>query len=153
MDVIHVTGDCGTGSRALPQHPMPVRAFVMGKSMRNAIIAIVALAAGILLMYYKSHGVQSRTWGTFLSFGYGALAVLLSKKLNLSPKGATDVPFPGIQINFRALAKAAGCLVAMIVWIFIALSLVSNTTAGMIVLLVPCFIFGTAAVFFFSRSY
>jgi hypothetical protein len=92
-------------------------------------------------------------WRTLLSLAYGALAVFLAKWGGASLKGQSGVPAPRLRINFKELAKAAGCLIAMFVWIFIALSLVSNTMAGMIVLLIPCSLLGTAALFFFSRSY
>ena len=121
---------------------------LMGKSIKIAVIAIVGLAVGILLMFHSD--ALPQPWRTVLSLAYGALTVFLVKRGSASLKG---VPAPRLRINFKELAKAAGCLIAMFLWIVIALSLVSNTMAGMIVLLIPCFLLGTAALFFFSRSY
>jgi hypothetical protein len=100
------------------------------------------------------HGdLLPQPWRTLVSLSYGALAVFLVRRGSASLQGQAGVPTPRLRIKFKELAKAAGCTITMILWIFIALSLVSNTTTGMIVLLIPCFLLGTAALFFFSRSY
>jgi|SRR5580692_8791843 hypothetical protein len=132
---------------------MPVKWPVVGKSIKVAAVAIAVLGLGAILMYYKSRGVLSPIWGALLSFAYGVFALILTKKLSAYLKGESNVPILSIHINFKELAKAATCIVAMVIWIFIALSIVSNTTGGVIVLMVPCFILGTAALYFFSRSY
>ena len=132
---------------------MPVRRPVVGQAIKAAVVAIVAMLLGILLMYFKSRGVLSPMWGALLSFVYGVLALLLARKFGASLKGESSAPLLGLHINFRELAKAAGCTVLMIIWIYIALSVVSNTTGGVIVLMIPCFVLGVAAVYFFSRSY
>lgn len=132
---------------------MPVKWPVVGKSIKVAVFAVFALGLGMILMYYKSRGALSPMWGSFLSFVYGVLVLLLARKLSASLKGESSVPLLSFHINFKELAKAAVCIVAMFIWIFIALSIVSNTTGGEIVLMVPCFVLATAALYFFSRSY
>ena len=83
-----------------------------------------------------------------MSFAYGVFALVTTKKLSAYLQGESNVPVFSIHINFKELAKAATCIVAMVIWIFIALSIVSNTTGGVIVLMVPCFILATAALYF-----
>jgi hypothetical protein len=114
-----------------------------------ALTAIVMLAFGILLAY-RSDSLH-QPWRTLLSLAYGFFVVVLGKRLQTRLRNQPDTPL--FHIDWKELAKAAGCFVAMILWVFIALSFVSDTTAGMTVLLVPCSILGIAAAFFFSRSY
>jgi len=116
-----------------------------------ALTAIVMLAAGILLMYHSDSLHQP--WRTLMSLAYGIFVVVLGKRLQTRLSNRPDTPLVGFQIDWKELAKAAGCFVAMILWVFIALSLGGDNTAGMIILMVPCSILGIAAAYFFSRSY
>lgn len=116
-----------------------------------ALIAIVILAFGILLMYCSDFLHQP--WRTLVSLAYGIFVVVLGKRLQTRLSNRPDAPLFSVHIDWKELAKAAGCFAAMILWVFIALSFVSDTTAAMIVLMVPCSILGIAAAFFFSRSY
>jgi hypothetical protein len=116
-----------------------------------ALIAIVLLASGILLIYHSDSLRQP--WRTLLSLAYGFVVVVLGKRLQTRLSNQPDAPHFGFHINWSQLAKAAGCLVAMVLWVFVALSLVGDTTAGMIILMVPCSLLGIAAAYFFSRSY
>jgi hypothetical protein len=116
-----------------------------------ALVAIVILAFGILLMYHSDSLRQP--WRALLSLAYVLLSVVLAKRLQTRLRNQPDAPLLSFHIDWKQLAKAAGCFVAMTLWVFIALSFVGDTTAGMIVLMVPCSILGIAAAFFFSRSY
>jgi hypothetical protein len=109
------------------------------------------LAFGILLMYRSDSLPQP--WRTLLSLAYGFLVIVLGKRLQTRLSNQADTPLYSSHIDWKQLAKAAGCFVGMILWVFIALSFVSDTTAGMMILMVPCSLLGIAAAYFFSRSY
>jgi hypothetical protein len=121
---------------------------------RRAKLAIsgTLLIAGVALVYFRSQGAFSTTLGAILAFAYAALAIIFAKSIGVTG-GKPQLPFLGLRLDWRNIAKAFVCLTATFVWIPIALSFVSNTPAGMFVLLTPPAILGTAALFFFSRSY
>jgi hypothetical protein len=116
-------------------------------------IVVTLLLAGVIMAYYRSRGVFSEALEMVLSFAYAALAVFAVKTIGVTSGDNPKSPFFGIRLNWRNVAKCGVCLVAAFVWIPIALSFGSDTTAGMFVLLTPPLILGTAALFFISRSY
>jgi hypothetical protein len=116
-------------------------------------ICITLLIVGVALAYYRFRGAFSEALDMVLAFAYAALAIIVAKTIGVTSGDKLELPFLGLRINWRNIAKALVCLTATFVWIPIALSFVSNTTAGMFVLLTPPAILGTAALFFISRSY
>jgi hypothetical protein len=129
---------------------------------KRAKIAILAtlLLLGIVLFY--TDDTLSQPWRTLLPFAYVALGVFLSRKLAASPNDQSGAPVPANdqsattvpsrRVNLRQIAKAACCIVALFLWLVIAMPWI-NTPIGAIVVLVPCFLLLAAALFFFSRSY
>jgi hypothetical protein len=131
-----------------------VEAMNLNSLSRHAklAIAITLLVAGVALGYFRSRGAFSTPLGAILAFAYAALAITVAKTIGVTGD-KPQLPFLGLRLDWRNIAKAFVCLTATFVWIPIALSFVSNTEAGMFVLLTPPAILGTAALFFFSRSY
>ena len=131
---------------------MPVKWPVIGKPIKIAIWGIF-LVLGIALMYFRSRGALLPPWRTLLPFVYAVLAVFLSRMLGTPIKEQSALPLPRKRINLLEIAKSAGCIIAAFVWVAIALPLISDTPAGVIILAVPCFLFAVAGLFFLSRSF
>jgi hypothetical protein len=131
---------------------MPLKSPVPGKNIKIAVLGVF-FVLGIVLMYYRSRGTFLQPWRTLLPFGYAALAVFLSKILIVAPKRQSAVSLPRRHVNIQEIAKSVGCIAASFVWAFVALPLIGDTTAGVIVLAVPCFLFAVAGLFFLSRSF
>jgi|HubBroStandDraft_5_1064220.scaffolds.fasta_scaffold226844_1 hypothetical protein len=127
----------------------------LGSLHRHIKFAIFSalLVVGIALAYFRSRGTFSSVIGAFLAFAYAALTIVAVKAIGVTSGDNLESPVLGVRLNWKNIAKALVCLIATFAWIPIALSFVSDTTAGMFVLLTPPAILGTAALFFISRSY
>jgi hypothetical protein len=120
-------------------------------SNRWKIAAILVILALITLSTYMSD-VLPQPWGAIVSVAFGGLIVYIAMRVQPLRDGQSTT-VPRFRIHWRELLKAAGCVIGIFVWILAALPFISDTIGGMIILLAPCLVLGTAALYFFSRSY
>jgi hypothetical protein len=110
----------------------------------------IVICIGVSLAYYQTHEVLSPLLKPLFPFAYVALGLFL-----LAILGATT-PLPGASvrsINFRDVAKSAGCILVSLLWVGIVVRMVSDTPLGVAILILPFFAMLGVGLFYLARSY